>query len=108
MQVPPNSFNQVIQQALQNQVLTRIGIEEETTFGSDGGMKEFARNRVADIEYIDGVLVIWAFQVLEDGMKLLTTEMIPWGRIRRIYWDGPNVPSRILFPETPQTQFSQL
>lgn len=99
--LPHNNLNQHITQALGQKKLARIGIDLEDTFGNKGGMREYPRSSIVNMDYCEGVLLISYYHqeivpCTEDNPVI--TEMIPWPRIKCLYFDEANVPSRIPFP----------
>jgi hypothetical protein len=61
-------------------------------------MFEYDAARVSSIEYSDGVLII-TYAVPRNPEDSLITKMVPWEKVQSIYWDGPDIPSRIPFPD---------
>lgn len=98
--LPANNFNQLIQQSFGQEGLDRIGIELEGSYDIRGGIKEYPRYAMVSMEYAEGVLVLSYYQeaIPRQFANPVVTEMIPWNRVRCLYWDQKNVPSRIPFP----------
>lgn len=98
-----DKLNQHLRQILERPSVKKIVVELEEVFGNNSNYNfiEVPKSLLISIEYVEGMLIIDFFEVFPTAEKgtihVQSTQVISKDRVKRLYFDDENSPTRLPF-----------